>query len=481
MAESVFLSHAGNDKPRIVAHGLIQALQSRGLTVIVDRPEDFEGLPAENMAQLKPIRLGSSWRRELSRLLEDADVVLACWSNNYVKRFTPDPDEPSEGEHVRDEAEEAFEGRYLAHVVLDPIERFPPLFSALSNDRQLLKLYKYSTKTTRQNGYDRLVDLIRSLIRRRKAQELGSEFRAYASAALRFLDRAQQEEPLQPGASHDVNSGLFLLFGPRTEDPDHLYERFCEFTMPARDIYVKERKRGWDDIQVEYMNTSLILTPWKQHVVDWLDRWPGIGSDPNTGLPSCDQALAEIADQLILAVPSVGSAEADKPIQHALRSIGAYNANNGKSCFAYLFIESKQWGRKRRSIRRLIDELGKEMIISAVANFRFLIVIERKEGWWSRLLKIFARFRKKTDGPSSIRIRGRPIWYRLPDLSGVKDTDLDRWAQLVAKAWGVERQEMRESIRANFKSKLTSLPSASERLREKVLSEFWLSSKLVKN
>jgi hypothetical protein len=251
MAESVFLSHAGNDKPRIVAHGLIQALQSRGLTVIVDRLEDFEGLPAENMADLKPIKLGSSWRRELSRLLEDAGVVLSCWSNSYAKRFSPDPDEPSEGEHVRDEAEEAFEGRYLAHVVLDPVERFPSPFAALNNDRQLLKLYKYTNRIARNNGFDRLLELLRDLIVRRKSEEFGPKFRAHASAALRFLNRVQQEEPLQPGSAHGPSPGLYLLFGSKTEDPDQLYERFCEFTMPARDEYTKGQRRGWPDIEVE--------------------------------------------------------------------------------------------------------------------------------------------------------------------------------------------------------------------------------------
>ena len=140
MGGSVFLSHASEDKLRIVSLGLIQALQRRGLTVVVDRPESFKGLSAESMAGLTAIGLDEMWRRDLSRLLEKTNVVLACWSKNYASKFAPDQKDPTVGQYVRDETEDARAGEYLIHVILDEVESFPPPYTTMK-DKQRLELF----------------------------------------------------------------------------------------------------------------------------------------------------------------------------------------------------------------------------------------------------------------------------------------------------------------------------------------------------
>lgn len=233
MGGSVFLSHASEDKRRIVSLGLIQALQRRGLTVTVDRPESFIGLSAESMAALDAIGLDEMWRRELPRLLEKVDVVLACWSKNYASRFTPNPKDPSAGQYVRDETEDARAGEYLVHVILDPVESFPSPYTTLK-DRQRLELFTLEgDKVARENGYDRLIQLIKNIIEWSRMRVLGSLYDAHAWAAIHLLDRGQQEEPLLPHVVQEAPPGLYILFGPQVEGPEQLYDRFCLFTMPA--------------------------------------------------------------------------------------------------------------------------------------------------------------------------------------------------------------------------------------------------------
>ena len=228
----------------------------------VDRPESFGGLPAESMVALDAIGLDEMWRRDLPRLLEKADVVLACWSNNYARRFTPEQADPSSGQYVRDETEDARAGEYLVHVIIEPVESFPPPYTTFK-DRQRLALFTLEgDETAKQNGYDRLVGLIVNIIEWRRMRELGSFFEAHAWAAIRLLDRGQQEEPLLPHVVEEAAPCLYLVFGPQVEVPEQLYDQFCHFTMPAN----REHKGDlpWMDIVRGYLAGTLPLKPWQK-------------------------------------------------------------------------------------------------------------------------------------------------------------------------------------------------------------------------
>jgi hypothetical protein len=483
MKGSVFLSHASDDRDRIVALGLIQVLQSTGLTVFVDTPERFQRLPRESMKALVSIGLDEMWRRDLARLLEKANVVLACWSNNYARKLSPENDDLQKGQYIRDEIQDARVTDYLAHVVIDRVDRFPAPYTSLNNDRQLLKLFEVEGNSdARENGIERLSELISKIIRRRRAKELGPRFESHVTTALRFINRFEQEEPLRPRiAQDDPVPGLYILFGPKAENPELLYERFCEFTMPARE-YLKNNRQNWNGVLIGYMTSSLILEPWQKSIVV---NWPHAQSDERSQTPSCDLALARIADQIALALPRVKRLRTDKPFQRVLRTIALADQFKRTSIFAYSFIDAKRWKDERVSICAVINALGKELADSSVDSFRFLVVIEnagRDRGWFPRwFLRMLGRsseeFGKKEGGPSSVGLKGRPIWHRLPDLVPVKDTDFNVWAGLLAEAWGLDALVARQTLSDKFVREI-SLGPASKELRDNVLPDLWLRSKL---
>jgi hypothetical protein len=483
MGGSVFLSHASDDKEKIVSLGLIQALQGAGLTVFVDSPERFPGLPRRNMKLLVSIGLGEMWRRDLGRLLEKANVILACWSNNYVSRLAPIAEDLRKGEYLRDEIVDARAADYLAHVVVDRVDRFPVPYSTLKNDQQLLNLFELGSNSwARKNGIERLVQLISKIITRRQLRELGPQFESDVATALRFIDRSAQEEPLQPHISEDFASGLYILFGQKSEDPDQLYERFREFTMPARDEYLNSTEKNWRDILIGYMSSSLVLEPWQKSIIV---NWPRAEASPHA-----DLALARIADQLALALPRLEGQRSEKPLQRVLQTISYASKHKRRSIFAYSFIEAKRWANERASICAVINALGKELVQGSVDSFRFLVVIEtpgiRRGGlrwWFQRILGRISsseEFGKENGGPSSIDLNGQPIWHRLPDLAPLKSSDFIVWAGLLADAWGLDALAARQSLRDRFVREI-SLGPASKDLRDNVLPDLWLRSKLAKH
>ena len=482
MGGSVFLSHASADKEKIVALGLIQALQSKGLTVFVDSPEGFQGLPRESMKALVPIGLGEMWRRSLGRLLEQANVVLACWSNNYASRVAPVGDNSDKGVYLRAEIEDARTADYLVHVVVDRVDRFPSPYSNLIKDRQLLNLFELKGNSiSRENGIERLVELIIKIIKRRQISEFGTTFESDIATALRFINRSKQEEPLQPRFVDDSSSGLYILFGKKVEDPDQLYERFREFTMPARDVYLKDTEKNWNDILLGYMTNSIVLEPWRKGIVV---NWPRTKSSLDV-----DLALARVADQLALALPRLERPRSEKPLQRLLQTISYASRHKRTAIFAYSFIEAERWVNERASICAVINALGKELLESSVESFRFLVVIESAGigrgwlRWWFRRLLERIRtsedFGKKGGGPSTIDVSGQPIWHRLPDLAPLQDTDFSVWAGLLADAWGLNAFATRKSLRDRFAREI-SLGPASKDLRNNVLPDLWLRSRLAK-
>jgi hypothetical protein len=471
---SVFLSHASDDKQRIVALGLIQALQDRGLTVIVDRPESFEGLPLENMRRLGAIKLGAMWHRDLSRLLEKAGAVLACWSNSYAKRFIPDSTDSSMGQYVREETEEAYEGGYLAHVVLDEVNLFPVQYATLKVDRQLLELYKLgNNKDALENGYGRLVELILGKIKFRQAKALG-DFERRAWSAIRFLNRAEQEKPLRAHFSPEPPSGLYIMFGPKLEDPDQFYQRLCQFTMPAQEEQRKNR-RPWAEISKDYMRGSFAPERWHNAVIPWPRAARGAGTHG-------DAALAEIAYELEKLVPPIADTSAEPSLEGVLQAIREAGVRAGTSYFAYSFIPAERWAKERTSIGTCIQALGRSLVGASVANFRFLVVIETagsKLTWWWLLAEwcgLVPSLGKTEGGKSSAVLEGRPLWFRLPDLPPLKDADFSAWAILLAEAWGLEAEAARLTLLEKFASDATSFAPASKVLLENVLPALWLRS-----
>lgn len=471
MGGSVFLSHASEDKQRIVSLGLIQALQSKGLTVIVDRRESFVGLSAASMEALEDIRLDEMWQLELPKLLlQKADVVLACWSKNYASRFTPNQKDPSVGQYVRVETENARAGEYLVHVILDPVESFPPPYTTLK-DRQRLELFTLEgDDVAKEKGYDRLVQLIKNVIEWRR---MGSFYEARAWAAIRLLDRSEQEEPLLPHVVQEAAPSLYVLFGPQVEVPEQLYNRFCQFTMPANGEH--KGGRPWINIVKDYMSGTLSLKPWEKPPVV---HWPQVTNDANASTSSYETALRRIADQLYLAVPRISGSVTDNPLRLVLQSIRTAGEWAGTSYFAYSFISAERWRNEHVTISALIEKLGTELADASVDNFRFLIVIERAKrngGLLQRLLGTGPGIElgKKEGGPSPTGFEGRPIWYRLPDLTSVQETDFNSWALLLSAAWGLEVEAARQSLVGRFTGKLMTFAKASEELIKVVLPQLW--------
>jgi hypothetical protein len=311
---------------------------------------------------------------------------------------------------------------------------------------------------------------------------LGPRFESHVTTALRFINRSEQEEPLRPHiAEDDPAPGLYVLFGPKAEDPELLYERFCEFTMPARE-YLKNSRQNWNQVLIGYMTSSLVLEPWQKSIVV---NWPRARSDQRSRTPSCDLALARIADQIALALPRVERPRTDKPFQRVFRTISVGDQRQRTSIFAYSFIEAKRWKHERVSICAVINALGKELADSSIESFRFLVVIEkagRERGWfrrwfWRMLGRSSEDFGKKEGGPSSVDLNGRPIWHRLPDLAPVKDTDFNVWAGLLAEAWGLDALVARQTLSEKFVGEI-SLGLASKELRDNVLPDLWLRSRL---
>ena len=470
MGGSVFLSHASDDKQEIVSLRLIQALQKGGLTVIVDTPESFAGLPAESMSALVGIELDQWWRPGLSRLLEKSDVVLACWSKNYAKRFIPNLN-PSEGQYLRDETAEARSRGYLVNVVINPIKRYPDPYSTLENDQQLLKLFGLkNNKIALDNGLRRLVEAIVRRIKLRRATDTGPFFDSRAWSAIRFLNREEQEEPLLPSMHRHGASFLYVLFGSKAEDPEQLYERFRQFTMPAHEEQQKQ-PLAWNDISRSYMKNLITLTAWKRRVINW----------PYDS-QSIDHALAQVANQLAREVPPTRIIEFDTPLAQALRAIQAAGVLQGISCFAYSFIPNREWAARQGSICALIEALGRELANGPSDHLRFLLVVETesKQGLLRRLLNWInpsAELGKSGGGSADVAIRGRAIWHRLPDLSPVKDTDLSAWAGVLAEVWGLDPETPRLLLRERFRSERTSFAPASKELFENILPDLWLRSK----
>jgi hypothetical protein len=424
------------------------------------------------MAALHAIGLDEMWRRGLPRLLEKVDVVLACWSKNYASRFTPDQTDPSAGQYVRDETEDARDGEYLVHVILDPVESFPPPYATLE-DRQRLKLYTLEgDKVATENVYDHLVQLIKKNMR-----VLGSNYNAHAWNAIRLLDRGQQEEPLRPHVVQKACPGLYILFGPQVEVPEQLYDRFCLFTMPANGEHRGDR--AWMDIVKDYISGELSLKPWERPPVPW----PRVTIDPGAGASGYDNALLQIANDLYKLVPRISDNRADDPLHCVLQSIRNSGEQSGISYFAYSFISADHWASERATICALIEKLGSELAGASVDNFRFLVVIERaeiKRGFLRRLLgrtSSDVELGKKEGGPSPAEFEGRPIWYRLPDLTPVQKPDFDAWALLLSAAWGIEIGQVRQSLES-FTGKFTSFAHASEELVTSVLRELWRQASL---
>jgi len=465
MGGSVFLSHASEDKLRIVSLGLIQALQRKGLTVIVDRRESFVGLSQESMRALGSIGLGEMWRRDLPRLLEKADVVIACWSKNYVSRFTPDQSKPSDGQYIRDETEDARAGEYLVHVILDPVGSFPSPYVTLQ-DTQYLQLFKIEgDDVAKESGYDDLAKKIANIIDWRRAKELGSLYEARARAAIRLLDRREQEEPLLPKTVQAAMPRLFILYGPQVEVPEQLYNRFCHFTLPASCEH--EGVRSWIDIVKDYLSGALPLKPWQKPPVV---LWPQVTIDTTSGSPGYDAALRRIADQLYLAVPRIDDYLNinEDPLRNVLNSIKKSGQRVGMSYFAYSFISAERWKDEHTTICAMIERLGIELTSNPVNNFLFLIVIERKQlkpGLLRRLLRwteAEIELGKKEGGPSE-SFNGQLAWYRLPDLKPVQKDDFYAWALPLADAWGLEI-EATQSLLSDFSERSTPFSEAADKL-----------------
>jgi hypothetical protein len=399
--------------------------------------------------------------------VEKADVVLACWSKNYASRFTPDPKDPSAGQYVRDETDDARDGGYLVHVILDPVESFPPAYATLK-DRQRLELFTLEGDgVAEKSGYARLGKLITDKIERRRAE---SSYESRVWAAIRLLDRSEQEEPLLPHVVEEAAPGLYILFGPRVEKPDQLYDRFRYFTMPANGEYKKGG--SWTNIVRGYMSGRLPLKPWQTIPVF---PWPEVTIDPGSGTSIYEKALSRIADKLYRAGPSLSGSRTDNRFRCVLQSIKQHGERIGQSFFAYSLIPAERWAKERVEICALIEKLGGELATAPVDNFRFLIVIERtetKQGLLQRLLRRYIELGKKEGGPSPAGFGARPAWYRLPDLTPVQKTDFDAWALDLSAAWGVEVERARQSLLDRFTGEFMSFAQASLEL-EKLLLKLW--------
>jgi hypothetical protein len=230
------------------------------------------------------------------------------------------------------------------------------------------------------------------------------------------------------------------------------------------------------DIVKGYMSGALSLKPWEKPPVV---HWPQVTIDPGAGASSYDTALRRIADQLYLAVPRISNNRTDNPLRSVLQSIRNSGEQIGISYFAYSFISAERWASERATICALIEKLGSELAGASVDNFRFLIVIERaeiKRGFLQRLLGRISsdvELGKKEGGPSPAEFEGRPVWYRLPDLTPVHKLDFDAWASVLSAAWGIEVERARQSLFESFTGRFTSFARASEELVKSVLPKLW--------
>jgi hypothetical protein len=377
------------------------------------------------------------------------------------------------GQYIRDETEDARADEYLAHVVLDPIESFPPPYVTLK-DTQYLQLFKTEHDgVAMESGYDDLFKRIADIIEWRRTKELGSFYDAHAWAAIRLLDRGPQEEPLRPHVVQEPAAGLYFVFGPQIEVPEQLYDRFCYFTMPANGEHKEDRP--WIEIITNYVSGTLPLKPWqKPPVIHWPQVTVGAGAQS-----SYEKAVARIANQLYLAVPRIKINTDQSPLRRVLESIKYSGDQIGISYFAYSFISAERWADERETICALIERLGTELAEASVDNFRFLVVIERGEPKRGFLRRFFGRIGQdkelgsKEGGPSPTDFDGRPIWYRLPDLTSVQKIDFDDWAAILSTAWGVEVERARQSLVESFTDNFTSFAQASEVLVKFVLPRLW--------
>jgi hypothetical protein len=78
---SIFVAHAGSDKPRIKP--IIEVLIKSGYIIWIDRPGEL-GLPSALTRKMRGIPLGFDWQRGISQGVKNAKVVLAFWSHDAV-------------------------------------------------------------------------------------------------------------------------------------------------------------------------------------------------------------------------------------------------------------------------------------------------------------------------------------------------------------------------------------------------------------
>jgi hypothetical protein len=83
---NVFISHASQDKPRLVPY-LLAILRSipEDVCLFIDTPEDL-GTELGESSRIVGIKPGADWRREITRAIEESCCVVVFWSSHVVAR-----------------------------------------------------------------------------------------------------------------------------------------------------------------------------------------------------------------------------------------------------------------------------------------------------------------------------------------------------------------------------------------------------------
>jgi TIR domain len=445
-ALSVFISHAGPDKDAIVKLGLIQGLQSRGLRVVVDRPWELEKLPDEVRAKVDGIPLGGPWRPSLALLVERADIVLACWSEEYIKRFDPPRDQPSDGQWARDEISAAFDGGKVVHALLDSAKGFPAPFHMVENDIQFVKFGKLKRAgISIPDAVERLCEFIVKRGQKLRANSLGPEFTERVAALFPILNRELQENPFVTNIENIFQCPVFLVFGSKENLPLILSDRFLFFTLPAHRSF-PDQKLSWSEGRLRYFEGIAELTPWRDIAI--------VNSFEHD---QARESVAYIANELAsYAPPPQSRPRSISALTAAIEALGIEAKNNHCSFLARISIVSSTWDKKSELIITVLKEVSLAIRSAGADWLRFLVFIERSANQSSsesrRRFWEVVPFRRRS--PVEAIPVGRfpptsaePEFWRLPNLSGVRPVDCEKWVEGVARAWSCDVQLAKGWIR----------------------------------
>ena len=439
----VFISHAGDDKPRIrfVTDKLIEA----GFTLWVDRPLDLLYSAQEIKDHFLRIEPGLHWELEINKALDEAHCVLFLASARFLEKGR---------DKWHEEVLFALMKGTLVTVKIDDIDlRSAPVRRLKDIQWDDLRLQGRTVQQT-ESRLELLIDAVRKKLDEPRAKRFGtfSVPDLHASAVLpteeqiesffMMLDREREIDALSAS-----RSPVSIVRAAPEARPPSLRRRLHDIEFPCRFPDPVDSKVGGLDRIGPTERRALMLSGESQSPGRWVPvhvSWP-IGDQPAPPDPG-DTFLRTLVGRSPRALQSVEMSGSHS--ETAAKYLERLQEKELR-IFVYSWIEGADaLERRHASLTRLLCEI---FAAAPVERFRiFLSSGPRRSSpwlnWLSRRAVQSDRAVRREEGPSPI------------DLGDIEQRDLEEWINLMNQLVYKSRWEIEQVIARAF-----SIPSYGSR------------------